>query len=342
MWFKQRMPEAEDLKLGDFSIPEASGMSNITLIFDLNWKSEGRAQSRSCVARVQPPSGTLVFEEYDMILQYNAMQAVSDVVPVPELIGMEQDSSIIGSQFYIMGKLEGRVPPDMPPLHMDGWVKNELSPSEREKLWWSGLEQLCKVHTVDWRKSLGVLDKPERGGAHAGAQFLHKMERYLEWSPDPSYDLPEYRRALQWLHDHRDKNEVTGLCWGDARMGNTMFAPQGSEVIAILDWEMVDLCNPIKDLAWWCTLDHCTSTLLGVARLEGMPSEQESIRYWHKMTGLDDKQYNYYKLAVLYYFGLILTRTAMCADNPDPLGSNFVTPEVQRFLDELGAPPAKS
>lgn len=336
-WFSARMPEAQDIRLTEFSIPEASGMSNITLIFDLIWQENGAKKSKACVARVKPPGGVLVFEEYEMALQYKAMQTVSEVVPVPKLLGLEQNTDVIGSEFYIMEKLTGKVPPDIPPMHMDGWVKQEATPQQREKLWWNGIDALCKVHTVDWHKSLDRLYTPNRGGESIGAQFLHKMNRYMEWAPDPSYNLSEYRRAMRWLYDYHDKNESCGLCWGDARMGNTMFDLDTCKVVALFDWEMTDLCNPIKDLAWWCTLDYCTSTGLNIPRLEGFPSEEETVRQWTKITGLDNKQFQYYKVVVFYYFGLILIRTSMSANNPDPVGSNFVTPMLKNALDELGA-----
>lgn len=341
-WFAERMPEAQDIKLSDFEIPQASGMSNITLLFNLEWRENGTHKTKSCVARVKPPGGVLVFEHYDIALQYKAMETVAKHVPVPALLGLEEDTSVIGSEFYIMEKIEGRVPPDIPPLHMDGWVAKDATPAQREAMWWNGLEAMSKVHKVDWRKNLSMLYDPERGGKSIHAQFLYKMERYMAWSPKKEFHLPEYRRAMQWLHDNCDEKEHTGLCWGDSRMGNTMFHPKTCEVVALFDWEMTDLCNPIKDLAWWCTIDAATSTGLGIKRLDGFPSEEETVRYWDNNldTQGSSKQFHYHKVAALYYFGLILTRTMMSANNPDPVGGNFVTPMLKAALDELGAAPS--
>ena len=329
--------DASDLRIDQFEIPQSSGMSNITLLFDLHWKEGGEAHSRACVARVQPDAarGKLVFEDYDMSLQYRCMDLLRDKVPVPVMLGLEMDASVLGTPFFIMEKLEGVVPPDIPPLHMGGWVKEECTPAERENLWWKGIEAMCQVHAVDWKsEGFEFLNRPEHG-ATALDQLLRTWTRYLEWAPD-GLPHPEYERCLQWLHDNQPQKESYGLSWGDSRLGNTMYTADRKEVAAVLDWEMACLGDQVKDLAWWCFLDYSMSEPLGIPRLEGFPSEEETLKFWEKRTGLDGSAFQYYRLASAFYFGVILTRTNICGGAEDPLASNFMTAVMVDALNEVG------
>ena len=132
------------------------------------------------------------------------------------------------------------------------------------------------------------------------------------------------------------EDELTGLCWGDARLGNTMYTPDYKSVLALLDWEMAVLGNRVKDLAWWLFLDEAVSKHLGIGQLEGFPTEEESVAYWQRTTGLDASAFQYYKLHAAYAFGLILTRTAICSGGDDPAGNNFITPVMSRMLRRDG------
>ena len=64
-------------------------------------------------------------------------------VPTARMYWLEEDERFLGAPFYLMGRVDGRIPPDNPTYHQAGWLKDELSPGEREALWWSGLEALA-------------------------------------------------------------------------------------------------------------------------------------------------------------------------------------------------------
>ena len=335
-WFAERHSGAENIKITDFSIPENSGMSNITLLFDLAWRDGKGPHQQSYVARLQPTEGKLVFPEYDLSVQYRAMAGVQKQVPVPPLFGLEEDPAVIGTPFYVMEKVEGIVPPDMPPMHMAGWLCDDATPKQREHLWWKGVEAMCKVHEVDWKKAgFDFLNRTERA-ERALDQQLDYWGHYLRWAPE-GIPHPEYERGFQWFLDNKPPpDEDVGLCWGDSRMGNTMFTPDRKEVAAVLDWEMVTLGNRVQDLSYWVLLDQTLSVGMSVPRLEGMPDEDETVNFWARKTGLDSTHYLYYKFFALWRFGLILTRTAICSGSEDPKGGNFVTPMMEKMLSDLG------
>ena len=86
------------------------------------------------MARLQPSIDRPVFPDYDLSLQYEVMDIVgrNSDIPVPELRGLETDKSLLGVQFYLMKRTEGRIPSDMPPYNMDGWMVHETSIEQRQ------------------------------------------------------------------------------------------------------------------------------------------------------------------------------------------------------------------
>ncbi len=111
-WMRVHIADAEQLELGELSFPEESGESSVSLIL----KAQNRGQEVSYICRMKPPSSQ-VFDEHDLHLQYNLMKiAGENDVPVPPLLGLEEDTSLLGSEFYLMGFVDGQVPADNPPM----------------------------------------------------------------------------------------------------------------------------------------------------------------------------------------------------------------------------------
>ena len=147
----------------ELAIPEATGMSNVTLLFDIHWTEQGKPRSEPVVARLQPEIARPVFPTYDLSLQYEVMDSVgrhSDI-PVPELRGLETDKSLLGVQFYFMKRTEGRIPSDMPPYNMDGWMLHETSLEQRAAMWRAAIDTMGRFHRLDYRKlGFGKLEQP--------------------------------------------------------------------------------------------------------------------------------------------------------------------------------------
>ena len=123
-----------EVSIPQLSIPEATGMSNVTLLFDITWQEKGQTNSESVVARLQPSIDRPVFPDYDMTLQYEVMDVVgrNSDIPVPQLRGLETDESVLGVQFYLMKRSEGLIPTDMPPYNMDGGGIDQGPPAFEE------------------------------------------------------------------------------------------------------------------------------------------------------------------------------------------------------------------
>lgn len=295
----------EDIRIEDPEAPLGTGFSSDTLLLDLVYPKEGRDCREPLVARLEPTE-YIVFPTYDIGLQCRVLKLLEPTdVPVPRVRWFEPDRTVLGVPFYLMDRIAGQVPSDNPPMYDEGWVADELSESERERIWWSGLEAMCKVHRLDW-KALGFdfLLEPERGSTPLEQQ-LHYYREYFEWGM-PRRRHPDIVHGLEYLHDHKPVEDQVRLCWGDSRLANQIF--DDLECVAVLDWEMVRIGDPAQDLAWWLASDRCFSEGLELDRLPGIPSHTDTIERWRESTGLSTDNLQYYSILALTRFSMQMAR----------------------------------
>jgi len=337
-WLRAKLG-AHDLHVGALQAPSSTGFSSDTLMFDAEWTAEGRARRAALVARLKP-TGFTVFPTYDLPLQHRVMQIVGGTdVPVPRVRWLEEDDSVLGVPFYIMDRVSGRVPTDNPPYHAGGWVC-DLTPQEREALWWSGLEAMARIHRLDWRAlGLGFLDKLPHGASPLEQQ-LHEYDEYLRWGMDRTR-YPLLEQAQSWLRAHRPAEEPVALCWGDSRPGNQIF--DGTRCVAVLDWEMVRLGDPVQDLAWWIALDRCFSEGIGVQRLPGFPDRQATVARWEEWVGRPARHLAFYEVLALFKFAAIMARVSLQLKHYEILPAdsdmdvnNLASQVLSRALDAAG------
>ena len=306
-WLRARLPRATDLRMSPLVSPTSSGFSNETLLFDLAWSEGGRAKSEKLVVRIQP-IGYQVFPEYDLGLQFRTMQLLASTdVPVPRMLWLEaEDKSIFGAPFYVMAQVAGRVPTDQPPYHTGGWM-TEISPAEREAIWLGGFDAMARIHRLDLDATgFGFLRRPQLG-SNGLDQELAYYDKYWEWASQ-GRDNPVIQTARNWLLANKPKNEPEGLVWGDARIGNMIF--DGTKPVAVLDWEMVCTGSPEKDVGWAIFLDKHHSEGLGVPRLEGFPSYEDTLAFYGERSGRKVRNAHYYQVYAGYRFGIIMLRLA--------------------------------
>ncbi len=331
-WLSQR--QGCSVAVSDLQIPEATGMSNVTLLFDASWDAEGQRVQEACVGRLQPQIERPVFRDYDLSLQYRIMELLGREtdIPVPVLRGLETDPAVLGVPFYVMKKTEGRIPTDMPPYNMDGWLMHETSLTQREQLWNAGLDVLARFHQLD-HQALGIDFLDGNGRGTPLQRQLKHWRSYHDWALEGRRHAI-CSRALDWLDAHQPKGEMTRLCWGDARIGNIIFSEDCSDVAAVLDWEMAVLGNPLQDLAWYCFIDNTFADGLGLPRLEGLPSYEDSITRWQAATGFSADDFQYYWIFAGMRYGLILSRIMMATGQEQEIQQNFVCKLLERYLDE--------
>lgn len=271
-WLGQQFPEADDVAVTEVQVPPSSGFSGETLLVDAAW--DGVA--RPLVVRVAPTTYT-VFLEADFEAQYRVMKALSEHtdVPVPEMLAFEPDPSRLGAPFSLMRRVEGEAAADAPPYTQSGWIV-EASPADQARLYDSGLRAMARVHATDW-KALGLhfVDRDE----------FDYVEQYYAWALQESgHDNPTLERALAWVRANRPAAPAERtLCWGDARPGNLLF--RDFEVTAVLDWEMVEIGDPLMDLGWWLFLERYHTVGSGLPVPPGFPDAAEAVARWEELTG---------------------------------------------------------
>jgi len=304
-WFEQKLPEAENIVIAEFERP-GMGLSSVTYLLTLDREESGEKKSQGMVLR-SAPQEYKIFPDYELSHQFRIMQILENTnVPVAKMLWMENDISFIGSPFYLMNRLVGEVPQDYPCYHGSGMFF-EATPEERAKMWWGTLEAIVNIHKLDWKKlGLSFLGAPARGTDPIDRQ-LEYWDRYFEWvkdSPDESHPILE--ASMKWLKENRYEPERVTLCWGDSRMGNTLFSVPDREVLAVMDWEMAFIGDPECDLAWSILLDRQNSSGGGLPRCEGTPGYEETVERYEALTGWKVKNLFYNEVFCAVRYGMIL------------------------------------
>jgi aminoglycoside phosphotransferase (APT) family kinase protein len=339
-WIAPKFPGAA-VAVSPLKKPSA-GVSNETLLFDATIREGGTERIERLVARLMP-AGSPVFPEYDLGKQFRILRALgTSTIPVPEALWFEADESVLGCPFYVMRAIAGEIPSEIPPYHAFGHCL-EITPAQRARMWWSGIETLARIHALDWNAmGLAYLGVPGGGCDPVDRQLVY-YEHFLRWAagdqPQPVLDP-----ALQWLKEHRYTPRRVTLCWGDSRLPNMIFRNQ--EVAGVLDWEMAFLGDPEADLAWWIYLDWCHSTGYGIPRLEGLPSEEETVARYAELSGCPVDHLYYQKVMAAFRYGAITLRVVrlmveakLPIANEDMATNNACTQWLAREL-KLPAPGA--
>ena len=132
---------------------------------------------------------------------------------------------------------------------------------------------------------------------------LEYWERYLSWrreEPQPILDA-----TLEWLKENRYTPKHITLCWGDARMPNTIYSMNG-DVLAIVDWEMAYLGDPESDLGFFLLLDWQHSEGYGIPRLEGSPGKEETVKHYEEFTGWKVENLLYNEVLAAFRAGIVI------------------------------------
>jgi aminoglycoside phosphotransferase (APT) family kinase protein len=219
------------------------------------------------VLRKKPP-GAILPSAHAVEREYAVMRALGPTgVPVPNMRLLCEDTAIIGTAFYIMDFVDGRVLTDL--------TLAEIPKPDRAAYYFAMADGMAALHKVDWRAAgLADFGKPD---AYVSRQISRWTRQYLASDPDPNADM---EALIAWLPAHVPADEEAVIAHGDYRLGNLMFAPGGPTLLAILDWELATIGHPLADLAYLCTfyrLPHDGDPFHGLGGLDlaeiGIPDE---------------------------------------------------------------------
>ncbi|HRD99497.1 MAG TPA: phosphotransferase family protein [Rubrivivax sp.] len=302
-WLQRRHPQ-RDAHTVTGLVRSDAGYSNVTVLGELGWLQGDERQSLPFVLRMQPATSS-VFPDCDVVRQYRVMEALAGSgVPVPRLLGLETDAAPLGAPFFLMQRIDGRVPNENPLYHLEGWF-HDLGTEALRRHWFSGIDTIAAVAKVDWRaRGLGFL-RPQQGLTPLQKQLAYYRDA-VAWAENLGRPYPHLRSAQQWLLENQPHDEPVVLSWGDAKLGNCVC--RDGQVVGALDWEQATLASPVDDLAWWLMLDESLSTGYGVPRLAGLPTREETVAHWERASGHSARHLAYYDVFAAWRMAYVMAR----------------------------------
>ncbi|WP_119168669.1 phosphotransferase family protein [Algihabitans albus] len=279
-----------------------------------------KGSAGQAVLRKQP-SGDILPSAHAMDREFRVLSALAETqVPVPRVWLFCDDPAVIGTPFYVMEYVEGRVFHDC--------ALPELGAGERAAIYDSMNEVMARLHQVDWEAA------DLSGFGRVGGYFTRQMRRWsrqLELSS--TRVVPELERVRDWLTDHLPDDTETTLCHGDLRLGNLLFAPDAPRAVVLLDWELSTLGNPLADVAFNCIAYHSTPEeyggLLGLdLGALGIPAEAEYLDLYYERSGRNDRVSAFHLAFSLFRFAVIFEGIAArakagtaAAENAEQVGA---------------------
>lgn len=269
----------------------AGGMSNPT--FELT-----DAAGRRFVLRKKPP-GDLLPSAHAVDREFRIMLALKGgEVPVADPLVLCMDDGVIGQAFYVMAHVDGRV---FRELGLPG-----MAAGERAAIYDAMNATLAKLHRIDWRAA-GLADFGREGG-YAARQVKRWTGQYQASATD---DLAAMNRLIDWLPENLPANAETTIAHGDFRLENMIFHPTEPRVLAVVDWELSTLGDPLADLAYNCLPWHMPDARRGDLRgndpaRTGIPAEADYLAAYAKRTGrVDTGDWTFYLVLSLFRLGAI-------------------------------------
>ena len=276
------------------------GASNLTYL--LSWPE------RELILR-RPPSGVKAKGAHDMGREFTIQSRLAPVFDrVPAMVAFCGDPEVIGSEFYVMQRLEGTI------LRRDLPDGTTLAPQQARRLCESFLDVLVELHSVDpGRAGLADLGK---GAGYVARQVGGWSHRYRQARTD---NVGDYEEVMAWLAGHQPDDVATTVIHNDFRLDNVVLGPPAegivpASIIGVLDWEMGALGDPLMDLggalAYWIQADD-DEEYLAIRRqpshLEGMLTRAEMVDHYTRAMGfaLSPEQWLFYEVFGLFRLGVI-------------------------------------
>lgn len=288
-----------EAEAGIAGVPEVQqfhgGASNLTYLL--------RYWERDLILR-RPPPGKKAASAHDMGREVRVQRALKPVYPVvPEIVAFCEDHDVIGSDFYVMERIDGVILRARLPKGLD------LTPDQTRAMCLSVLDQMIALHQVDVEAAgLSTLGK---GHGYVERQISGWIRRY---EAARTWNAPRWRGVMRWLEANLPDDVATVVVHNDFRFDNVVLDPQDpTRVIGVLDWEMATLGDPLMDLgnslAYWIEADD-DRLAQGMRRqpthLPGMLTRREVIAYYTEKTGWGGEDFRFYQVYGLFRLACII------------------------------------
>jgi len=259
------------------------------------------AQGRRYVLRRKPP-GKLLPSAHAVDREYRVIKALYEThFPVARPHVLCEDESVIGTAFYVMDYVEGRVLWDQ---SLPG-----MSQAERFAIWDELNRVIANLHLVDYR-AVGL-----EGFGKPGNYIERQIGRWTrQYRASETERVTAMDNLIEWLPKNIPPEAATTVVHGDYRLDNTIFHPTEPRILAVLDWELSTLGDPLADFAYHCMSWHIPpGQFRGIAGLDfaalGIPSEREYVELYCKRThrgAIDPSHWDFYIAYNLFRIAAIL------------------------------------
>ncbi|MEJ2597977.1 MAG: phosphotransferase [Anaerolineales bacterium] len=260
-----------------------------------------RAGGKRYVMRRKPP-GKLLPSAHAVDREYRVITALRATdVPVAQTFDLCTDETVIGTAFYIMEYVEGRIfwDPALP----------GMKPTERAAIFDEINRVIAALHRVDYQ-AIGLADygKP-------GSYFARQVDRWTrQYRASETEKIEAMDNLIAWLPQHIPAGDQTCIVHGDFRMDNLIFHPSQPRVLALLDWELSTLGHPLADFGYLCMAWRLEPGLFrGLAGLDletlGIPTEREYMATYCRRVGrqsVPEKEWEYYLAFNMFRLAAIL------------------------------------
>lgn len=281
----------------------------------------------------RPPLGNILPTAHDMGREYRVMSALANTaVPVPRTFYLGGAESPLGAPFYVMERVVGHVCRNsLPPGYAE-------APEDRRRIGEGLVDALADLHMVD-PNTVGLAEF----GRPAGFMERQLRRWSQQWEASKTADLPALDALRDDLSAARPEQRANAIVHGDYRLDNTILHPtQAGTIVAVLDWEMSTLGDPLSDLgamlAYWSEAGDIE--VLRRARIappvtaaQGFPSRTEIIERYARRTGIDPSDVDWYQSFACFKLAVVCQGIAARAAGGAMVGSGF--DQAQRLVAPL-------
>ncbi len=317
-WLTTKLPAGAAPQVPELTTSAATGMSSETVLFPAVWHQDGHVRTEDLVCRIAPHLDDVpVFPSYDMRGQFEVIRKVAELtsVPVPNVRWLEENSSLLGTPFFLMDRIDGSAPPDNPPYTFGGNWLADATDEQRRTMAESTIDVLAELHAIgDAERTFGFLFTPAEMAA--GPTPLHRKvartRAWYDWTVKASGVRSSLvDRSFAWLEQNWPADPgATVLSWGDSRVGNVLY--RDFRPAAVLDWEMAAVCPREVDLGWLIYGHRIFQDMSTVFELPGIPGflkRDDVAGYYEKQTGHTPRDLDFYITYSAVQYAIVFLRT---------------------------------
>jgi aminoglycoside phosphotransferase (APT) family kinase protein len=286
----RKLGEADDLASKNISL----GHSNEVHLV--------RFEGKQWVLR-RPPRGPLLPTAHDVLREYRVLKALQETaVPLPRVYAVCDDNSYIGAPFYLMEYMHGDV------VRADGSTHGITTPEHCRAVSEQMIDVLVTLQAVDWRAvGLETFGRPDGYLERQLRRWTDQLERTMPLTRP----LPTLERVRDWLRAHRPESPPATIVHGDYKLDNVMWRVNGQpRMIAVFDWEMSTIGDPLADLGWMLTywpdpsMSNAVPAVVGAER--GFFTRREMLARYESKTGRAMRDFAFYEVLSMFKLAIIL------------------------------------